>query len=136
MSSIQENITARNDIKTANYNVLRAKPNNLKEYIDKMSYYGIKVIPEINGQGKIQDFRFLHQETQSVLNASQLDLKLNLNKLFDTSNYNRSNTNHSDFKHCLTQNTVLISLLSALGTGQQEDPAEKKSKKRRKRFKR
>ena len=136
MNAVIKNKTVRKDIKTANYNVLKTRPKNLIEYVEKMNNYGIKVIPTINGQGNIKDFRFLHQETQSGLNASQLDLKINLNELFDTSNYNRSNTNHSDFKHCLTQNTLLNSLLGELGTGQQEDPAEKKNKKRRKRFKR
>lgn len=136
MNKIHENNMVRNDIYTANYNVLQTKPGNLKEFMERINKYGIKVIPEINGKGEIQAFSFLHEETQSALKTNQLGQELNLNELFNTANYNRSSANHSDFKHCLTQNTLLISLLRELGTSHQEDSPERKNKKRRKGFKR
>ena len=55
---------------------------NLKVYQNEMAKFGIQVLPTINKQGKIQGFRFIHQETGTNLKASEVDRNLGLNKLF------------------------------------------------------
>lgn len=142
-----ENKAIIKEIRDANYRVLASKPKNLEDYIHKMKNYGIEVKPTINKQGNIQGFRFIHEATGTNLKASQVDRNLKLNKLFDTDSYSRSfpktisetleppNTNNEEFKSCLVQNNLLISLLSKIGHQNQDDLQERKNKNSKKKRK-
>tara|TARA_R110002012_G_scaffold279098_1_gene467003 strand:+ start:4085 stop:4984 length:900 start_codon:yes stop_codon:yes gene_type:complete len=76
------NKEVKNIIRKAHTLVLKKKPKNLKVYQNEMAKFGIQVLPTINKQGKIQGFRFIHQETGTNLKASEVDRNLGLNKLF------------------------------------------------------
>jgi len=142
-----ENKAIIKEIRNANYRVLASKPKNLEDYIHKMKNYGIEVKPTINKQGNIQGFRFIHEATGTSLKASQVDRNLKLNKLFDTDSYSRPfpktisetleppNTNNEEFKSCLVQNNLLISLLSKIGHQNQDDLQERKNKNSKKKRK-
>jgi len=47
-----------------------------------MKDFGIQMKPTINKQGNIQGFRFIHEETQTDLKASEVDRKIKLHNIF------------------------------------------------------
>ena len=123
-----------NNIKKANYQVLKEKPKNLEEYTKKMKEHGILVKPTINKQGNIQGFRFIHEATKTNLKASQVDRNLRLHQVFKLDKDEKANSLKPDenIERKSSLNTsILDNVLSLLsyGGGNEEDSKKKKKKK-------
>ena len=80
----------RNDvkkqIKNTHFHVLMTKPNNLKEYQQRMANFAIQVLPTINKDGFIQGNHFFHERSGIDFKAIEVDQNLKLNELFSTDN--------------------------------------------------
>jgi hypothetical protein len=72
----------KKQIRNAHFNVLMIKPNNLKEYQQRMMKFAIQVLPTINKSGFIQENHFFHEQSEIDFKASEVDQNLKLNELF------------------------------------------------------
>ncbi|MDQ6528923.1 DUF5712 family protein [Flavobacterium sp. LHD-85] len=72
----------KKQIKNAHFNVLMTKPNNLKEYQQRMMKFAIQVLPTINKNGFIQENHFFHEQSGINFKGSEVDQNLKLHELF------------------------------------------------------
>lgn len=72
----------KKQIKNAHFNVLMTKPNNLKEYQQRMMKFAIQVLPTINKNGFIQENHFFHEQSGIDFKASEVDQNLKFHELF------------------------------------------------------
>ena len=72
----------KKQIRNAHFNVLMTKPNNLKEYQQRMMKFAINVLPTINKNGFIQENHFIHEQSGIDFKASEVDQNLKFHELF------------------------------------------------------
>lgn len=76
----------KKQIMNAHFNVLMIKPNNLKEYQERMIKFAIQVLPIINKGGFIQENHFFHEQSGIDFKAVEIDQNLKLHELFSADN--------------------------------------------------
>ncbi len=130
-------LDVKKQIKSSHFKALATSPKNLHEYQKEMSKLGIKVIPTINKQGKVQGYRFQHIDSGINLKASEVDRSLKLNELFknDNEKFDQSPCIELEPQNLKTNTEKISTILSGLSieiTPDVDDelPKRKKSLKR------
>ncbi len=74
----------RKEIYQKHLNVIATKPRTMEKYLSEMLKKGVKFIPTINKQGKLQGFRIRDMETQTEMKASEVHRNMGLKNLLDS----------------------------------------------------
>lgn len=85
IESINRNYIKK-QIKNAHFNILMTKPNNLKEYQQRMIKFAIQVLPIINKDNFIQENHFFHEQSGIDFKESEIDQNLKFHELFKVDN--------------------------------------------------
>lgn len=123
----------KKEIKSSHFKALSYRPKNLKEYQNQMSKMGIQVLATINKQGKVQGFRFLHEESGVNLKASEVDGNLKMNELFKNEELDYHKATHApeqiqDMKINTDKLASILTGLSIAITPDVDDELPKKKK--------
>ena len=116
---IEAELINRNDVKKqikyAHFNVLMTKPNNLKEYQQRMTKFAIQVFPIIK-DGFIQGNHFFDERSGIDFKAIEVDQNLKLNELFIADNKTTMQMQQTEplLEHWKINTEILASILSSL----------------------
>ena len=134
---IEAELINRNDVKKqikyAHFNVLMTKPNNLKEYQQRMTKFAIQVFPIIK-DGFIQGNHFFHEHSGIDFKAIEVDQNLNLNELFIADNKRTMQIQQIEpqLENWKINTEKLVSILSVLPSEIATDVDEQFPKRKRK----
>ena len=124
----------KKQIRNAHFNVLMIKPNNLKEYQQRMIKFAIQVLPTINKNGFIQGNHFFHEHSGIDFKAIEVDQNLNLNELFIADNKRTMQIQQIEpqLENWKINTEKLVSILSVLPSEIATDVDEQFPKRKRK----
>lgn len=128
----------RNDVKKqikhAHFNVLMTKPNNMKEYQQRMTKFAIQVLPTINKDGSIKGNHFFHEQSGIDFKANEVDQNLKLNELFIADNKTTMQMQQTEplLEHWKINTEILASILSLLSFEIAPDVDDELPKRKRK----
>ncbi|UUW09807.1 DUF5712 family protein [Flavobacterium plurextorum] len=135
---IEAELINRNDVKKqikhAHFNVLMTKPNNLKEYQQRMTKFAIQVLPTINKDGSVKGNHFFHEQSGIDFKANEVDQNLKLNELFIADNKTTMQMQQTEplLEHWKINTEILASILSLLSFEIAPDVDDELPKRKRK----
>lgn len=123
----------KKQIKNAHFNILMTKPNNLKEYQQRMAKFAIQFLPTIK-DGFIQGNHFFHERSGIDFKAIEVDQNLKLNELFIADNKTTMQIQQIEpqLENWKINTEKLVSILSVLPSEIATDVDEQFPKRKRK----
>lgn len=119
----------RKEIKSIHDEIMKLRPKDIDDYISKMQHQGIKVIPVINKQEKLQGFRYQYKEHNFKGSEVHRDMSINKLPLFNTQESSIPKEQEASSKNNTTinqKNTLSVSSLFYYPEAEQHNNIKKK----------